>query len=246
MISVHTASERPDLWERGIDSRSVWPEYNLHGDVLNQWWGLLDEELPEFQFVLYDESNDAVVAEGHTGPFAWDGVEQTLPDGIDRVIELIFQQARSRQPVNTLCALAAETPRDSRSRGLAVQILAAMRTLAQRHRLAHLVAPVRPSWKDRYPVTSVENYIRWRRADGQLLDPWMRMHERLGARVATPLPRSLRITGTVAEWESWTGLSFPESGDYVFPEGLATVRIDREADLGSYWEPNVWMVHPDP
>lgn len=37
------------------------------------------------------------------------------------------------------------------------------------------------------------------------------------ARVATPLPRSLRITGTVADWESWTDLAFPESGDYVFP-----------------------------
>jgi len=38
---------------------------------------------------------------------------------------------------------------------------------------------------------------------------------------------------------------FPESGDYVFPEGLAPVHIDRAADRGSYWEPNVWMVHPD-
>ncbi len=63
--------------------------------------------------------------------------------------------------------------------------------------------------------------------------------------LATTLPRSLRITGTVSEWESWTGLVFPESGDYVFPEGLATVRIDIATDQGSYWEPNVWMVHPD-
>jgi hypothetical protein len=53
---MHTAVERPDLWERGIDSALVWPEYNLHGDVLNQWWGLLDEELAELQFVLYDEA----------------------------------------------------------------------------------------------------------------------------------------------------------------------------------------------
>ena len=40
-------------------------------------------------------------------------------------------------------------------------------------------------------------------------------------------------------------MAFPESSDYVFPEGLSTVGIDREADLGSYWEPNVWMVHPE-
>jgi hypothetical protein len=72
----------------------------------------------------------------------------------------------------------------------------------------------------------------------------MRTHERLGARVATPLPRSLRITGTVADWESWTDLAYPQSGDYVFPEGLATVHIDRTADRGSYWEPNVWLIHP--
>ena len=25
--------------------------------------------------------------------------------------------------------------------------------------------------------------------------------------------------------------------------GLATVHIDRERDLGEYWEPNVWIVH---
>ncbi len=44
--------------------------------------------------------------------------------------------------------------------------------------------------------------------------------------------------------ESWTELRFPETGDYVFPAGLATVHIDRDRDLGEYWEPNVWIIHP--
>jgi hypothetical protein len=242
---MHTAAERPDLWERGIASESVWPEYNLHGDELNRWWQHLDAELPDFQFVLYDEANDEVVAEGHTGPFWWDGVDEMLPDGIDAAIEAVFTRTRAGEPVNTLCALAAESPRDGRARGLAVQLLSGMRTIAARHGLDHLVAPVRPAWKERYPLTAIERYVRWRREDGQLFDPWMRVHERLGARVSKPLPRSLRITGTVAQWESWTAMAFPESGEYVFPEGLATVHIDRSADQGSYWEPNVWMVHPD-
>jgi hypothetical protein len=119
-----------------------------------------------------------------------------------------------------------------------------MREVAVRQGLSHLVAPVRPSWKERYPITPIERYVRWRRDDGQLLDPWMRVHERLGARTGPALPRSLLITGTVAEWESWTGMAFPESGEYVFPEGLATLAVDRDEDLGTYWEPNVWMVHP--
>ncbi|MGZ6768464.1 MAG: hypothetical protein ACXVEU_20190 [Nocardioidaceae bacterium] len=243
--TLHTAAERPDLWQRGIPSESVWPEYNLHGDVLNQWWGHLDEELAEFQFVLYDEAADEVVAEGHTGPLWWEGSDEALPDGIDAAIEEVFGRLRAREPVNALCALAAESPRHGRARGLAPQLLQAMRTIGQRQGLTHLVAPVRPSWKERYPLAPIERYVQWRREDGQLLDPWMRVHERLGARVATPLPRSLRITGTVAEWESWTGMVFPESGDYVFPEGLATVHIEIADDRGSYWEPNVWMVHPD-
>jgi hypothetical protein len=244
-LVMHTAAERPDLWERGVPSESVWPEYNLHGDVLNQWWPYLDQELREFQFVLYDEASNTVVAEGHTGPLPWDGRDEHLPDGIDAAIETIFTATRANQPVNTLCALAAETPRDGRVRGLATLLLSSMRELAARQGLVHLVAPVRPSWKHRYPLTPIERYVAWRRDDGQLLDPWMRIHERLGARVATPLPRSMRISGTVTDWESWTEMSFPDSGDYVFPEGLAPVHIDREHDAGLYWEPNVWMVHPD-
>ena len=118
-------------------------------------------------------------------------------------------------------------------------------TSAGRHQLRRLIAPVRPSWRERYPLTPIERYITWRREDGQLLDPWMRLHERLGARVATALPYSMRITGTVRDWEKWTDLALPESGDYVFPHGLAPVSIDRDSDLGTYWEPNVWMIHPE-
>ncbi len=55
----------------------------------------------------------------------------------------------------------------------------------------------------------------------------------------------MQITGTVRDWETWTGLPFPESGSYVFPRGLAVLTVDRDADIGSYWEPNVWMIHPE-
>ena len=46
------------------------------------------------------------------------------------------------------------------------------------------------------------------------------------------------------QWEAWTKLRFPETGDYVFPAGLTTVHIDRDRDLGDYWEPNIWIIHP--
>jgi hypothetical protein len=238
-----TWAERPDLADRGPASADVWPEYNLHGDVFDEYWAAALEELPEFQFALCEEN--AVLAEGHTGPLAWDGDDAALPDGIDDALRQVVGARRSGTPVDTLCALAAEIPVGGRGSGLAAELLRGMTELARRHGLRRVIAPVRPSWKERYPLAPIERYVTWRRPDGRLLDPWMRLHERLGARVATPLPRSMRITGSVAEWERWTGLAFPESGEYVFPHGLAPVTIDREADRGAYWEPNVWMIHPE-
>jgi hypothetical protein len=241
-LVAYTAAERPDLWERGIPSAAVWPEYNLHGDNLNQWWGHLDEELADYQFVLYDEATDEVLAEGHTGPLWWDGSDQSLLSGIDEAIGDVFARTRSGQPVNTLCALAAEIPSESRSRGLAVELLGAMRAVAQRQGLTHLVAPVRPSYKERYPLTPIERYMLWRREDGLLYDPWLRTHERLGAELLDLAPRSSTVTGSRDEWEEWTGLQFPEDGDYVVPRALVPVHF--EGGHGTYVEPNVWMKHP--
>jgi hypothetical protein len=51
----------------------------------------------------------------------------------------------------------------------------------------------------------------------------------------------MRVTGTVAEWEEWTGMHFPEDGDYVVPGALVPVTFAE--GLGVYVEPNVWMRH---
>ena len=124
-------------------------------------------------------------------------------------------------------------PQDLQGRGLSPVAVEAMRKLARRHGLTALIAPVRPNWKERYPLIPIGRYATWTRADGFLFDPWMRVHERAGVTILKPEPRSLRITGTVAEWEEWTEMAFPYSGEYWFPHGLATVEIDCEADSGA-------------
>jgi hypothetical protein len=53
----------------------------------------------------------------------------------------------------------------------------------------------------------------------------------------------MRITGTVADWEAWTGMRFPDSGRYVVPDALVPIDIDTARDLGTYVEPNVWVRH---
>jgi len=243
-LKIVSARERPDLAERaGGRADDVWPEYNKHGDVLNQYWGHLGEVFPEFQFVLYEEAEDEVLAEGHSIPCAWDGTAAGLPDGIDCVIAEGFRLRELDEAPTTLSALAIVILPEHQNKGLSGVMVKAMAGIAAGHGLADLIAPVRPSWKERYPLTPIERYVRWTRDDGMPFDPWIRVHHRLGGEILRPAPQSLRITGTVAEWEEWTEMRFPESGEYVFPNGLTPVVIEREADRGLYFEPNVWMQH---
>jgi GNAT superfamily N-acetyltransferase len=237
-------SERPELWDAISDlSAEVWPEYNQHGETLNYYWDQLYEVFPDWQFVLYHRGDNVVLAEGHTIPVAWDGTDAGLGPGIDATIEAGFRLRAAGGQATTVSALAAEIPPRHQGRRLASVMLRAMAGMARDAGLAHLIAPVRPNLKERYPTIPIERYAHWTRPDGSSFDPWIRMHTRLGARIGPAIPHSLHITGTVGQWESWTGMQFPETGDYVFPAGLATVHIDTDRDLGEYWEPNIWIIH---
>jgi GNAT superfamily N-acetyltransferase len=143
---------------------------------------------------------------------------------------------------STLCAIVAGVLPDYRGTGVASAVLRRMSQLAAAHGLDELIAPVRPTWKERYPLTPMERYMLWRREDGFLYDPWLRTHERLGAELLDLAPRSSTVTGSREEWEEWTGLQFPEDGDYVVPRALVPVHF--EGGHGTYVEPNVWMKHP--
>jgi len=70
-----------------------------------------------------------------------------------------------------------------------------------------------------------------------------RTHRRLGAEVVATAPASQTMTGTVNQWENWAKMPFPDSGDYVIPDGLSTLRVDLDNNKGVYIEPNVWMRH---
>ena len=243
-ITLVRYSERPELWDHTEAlSGAVWPEYNMHGPVLGSYWNRLFDEFPDYQFALFDDEQDEVLAEGHTLPCPWDGSIDGLGDGIDAMTVVAFEAAAAGREPTALCAMAAEVDPRFRGIGLADRMLDAMSQVAREAGFADLVAPVRPSFKERYPITPIERYVAFVRDDGEPFDPWIRTHTRRGGRIVKPIPQSLLITGAVDEWEQWTGMKFPESGDYVFPAGLAPVHIDRAQDLGTYWEPNVWIVH---
>jgi hypothetical protein len=104
-----------------------------------------------------------------------------------------------------------------------------------------VIAPVRPTWKERYPLIPIESYMEWRREDGSHFDPWIRIHEHVGGEIIAAAPESMTICAPVSEWEEWTGSLFPSDGEYVFPGGLATLAV--EEGIGTHVEPNVWILH---
>ncbi|MFD8820972.1 GNAT family N-acetyltransferase [Streptomyces sp. NPDC059605] len=237
-------SERPELWDR-IPERfaGVVPEYNLHGDINGDYWNRLFDDFPEFQFLLYDDEHDVIAGAGRSLPRTWDGTAADLGPGLDDSIARAFADRDAGRAPDALCALGIEVAEDHRGRGLSKVLLDAMADTARRAGLATVLVPVRPTWKERYPLVPIERYAAWTRDDGAPFDPWIRTQVGAGGTLAAASARSSRITGTVAEWESWTGLAFPEDGEYVFPGGLATLRVDRARDLAAYWEPGVWITH---
>lgn len=247
-LRFFSVEQRPDLAERyGAEAEAIWPpgmRWIDHDPACEEYWPRLEVAFPAFQFVGYDEAAGQFLAVGNTVPVAWSGIDAELPDGVPDALRRAFAGGGACATPTALCALLAGIQPSARSHGVSSQVLLHMRALAGQHALEWLIAPVRPTLKARYPLTAMERYATWRRADGQLLDPWLRTHERLGARMAGLAPRGNVFRGTVAQWEEWTGLALPESGRYVVPDALEPLQIDRERDEGVLIEPNVWMVHP--
>jgi hypothetical protein len=243
-LKIVTHVERPDLLDRWYEViRQVWPTFMGKDPICNTHWDGLEQYFPECQTYLIDDQTDELVGKGTTVPVAWDGTVQGLPGGVDDVLLAAVRDREQQPPANVLCALQAGILPQHRGTGLSRVVIGAMRDIAARLGLPDLIAPVRPNQKSLYPLTPIERYAAWRRPDGLPVDAWLRVHARLGAEIVRIAERSMVVPGTVSDWESWTGLVFPDSGPYVVPGALVPLTIDREADQGLYVEPNVWMRH---
>ena len=239
-LETVTLAQRPDLErEFGRAHQASWPTFMLHDPISNRTWHTLHSRFAEFQFLLLE--GEDVVAIGNTMPVRWDGSPGDLPDGVDGVL---VRTVDANEEPSVLSAMAAIVAPGWKGRGVSPLVLQEMRRLARGAGLRCLIGPVRPTLKDRYPLILMEDYMQWRREDGSHFDPWLRVHERLGARILGVADRSMKVPGPVAQWEAWSGMTFPGSGRHIVPGALSPVDIDLERDQGIYAEQNVWMQHP--
>ncbi|MBA2360297.1 MAG: GNAT family N-acetyltransferase [Actinobacteria bacterium] len=232
-------AERRDLLDRRERLSGAFPTFMHHNEPGGRYWLRLYEEHPDFQLGLLD--GDDVIAELHSVPTPWDGSANDLPSGWDEAFNRAFES--DREPT-VLCALAISVLPERRGEGLATRMIEAMREACGAGGLRELIAPVRPTLKERYPLIPIERYVDWRRADGTHFDPWIRIHEQVGGEILAVAPESVVIEAPASEWEEWTGLAFPEDGTFVVEGMLAPLEV--RDGRGCHAEPNVWIRHPVP
>jgi GNAT superfamily N-acetyltransferase len=241
-VEAVVSQDRPDLeQETEAAFRERWPEFIFHDPVSKAYLPRVQEYFRDYDILLLDEGE--VAAGGWGVPLAWDGTVEDLPAGYDEGLVRAVEGKERGRPANTFSFMAAAVARAYDKRGLATAVLTELSARARAEALERVIAPIRPTWKSRYPNVPMSEYATWMREDGLSIDPWIRTHQRMGATILGPAPESMLIEGTVAEWEEWTGMLFPASGEYVVPDALNLVHVDREADRAVYREENLWVEH---
>ncbi|MFG1815773.1 hypothetical protein ACGFIF_18560 [Kribbella sp. NPDC049174] len=240
LIPVAEAPEYDEEAERRF--REDWPEFIFHDLEVRKYSERRAEYFRDLEFYLV--SDDQRLIAGCWGvPIAWDGTIGDLPGGFtDSLVRAVTSYEEGVVP-DTFVLMAAAVRNDEQGKGHASRVISAVRERAADGGLPQVIAPVRPTLKSSYPLTDIASFMSWTREDGLPLDPWVRTHVRLGATILAPAPESQTMTGTVTDWEKWTGMVFPASGSYVIPDGLTLLEIDRATDVGVYREPNIWMRH---
>ncbi|UCG61078.1 MAG: GNAT family N-acetyltransferase [Candidatus Zixiibacteriota bacterium] len=241
---IVTADRKPGLMSLATKvTAQSWPEFMLH-DPVAELFPELWERLPQFQFVFLEPGTDNLIALGNSIPLAWDGDLSELPEtGWDWAMATGIQNCRKGEDPSVLCALQIVVANKYLGRGLSRRAVETMKSIGRANNLKALLAPVRPNVKTSYPLIPIDEYVTWKNDEGLPFDPWMRVHARSGAAIVKVCHQAMRITGTIADWENWTGVKVPSSGRHVIPGALVPVEFDVEADRGIYIEPNVWMHH---
>lgn len=204
--------------------------------------------------------DERVLAAGWGVPLAWTGAPDDLPGGYTDALQwALDDHDRGRTP-DTFVLGAVQVHPDAAGRGVAARLVTALVEHGASEGLTRVIAPLRPTLKARYPLTPIAAYAQWTRADRTRpksqgrrppleppvqapFDPWLRLHLRLGASVIGVAEGSQTFTGSVAQWEAWTGFALPASGAYVVPDALAPLVVDRSADNGVCVEPGIWVQH---
>ena len=233
--------EKIGALQQALGART-WPEFMQHDSIVNKYWPDLYTNFLKFQFALFDK--EEIVAVGNSVCLNWKWQFSELPDtGLDWAMDKADSDFQSGINPNILVGVQILINEKYQSGGISYKMLDIMKEVAGNNGLEAIALPLRPTLKCVYPLISIQHYVSWKNMEGLPFDPWIRVHIKAGGKIVGICNQSMHITGTIAEWEIWAGFEIPESGSYVVDKALVPVVIDRQKDIGTYMEPNVWVIH---
>lgn len=245
-LTITTVAERPEYADRMYEFDDGWPEFMSKDKLANALLYQVAEVFGEYCLAATAEDG-RLVARARSIPFSATepaGRRELYPDGgWDSVMLWGFADRKAGRATNAASALEIAIDVNLRGHGLSSVLLARLRDAAREQGHDALLAPVRPTTKDRQPRTPATEYAVSVREDGLPVDPWLRVHVRAGGTVVKVAPASMVIAGSLAQWRSWTGLPFDRDGDVEVPGALVPVHCDLRHDYAVYVEPNVWVRH---
>jgi GNAT superfamily N-acetyltransferase len=200
--------------------RRGWPEIVFHDAISNEYWSRIYSERPEFQFALVEDGE--LLAEGNSIPVS----------GLPASWRGAFPNAFGGDTPDRLCALAILVDPDHQGKGLSRLMLEHMRALAH-ERGWELVAPVRPSLKHRYPLTPIERYAEWRRADGLSSIPGCAATSGSGPRCSGSRRTRWSRKAPSRSWRNGPASSFPRVAAMSCPERSCRSRSTGSAIAGA-------------
>ncbi len=220
----------------------TWPEFMQHDKTANKYWPYLYNEFLSYQFAISYENQ--IIGICNSVPINWYKPLNDLPvSAIDWSMKKAFDDFNRNLTTNLIIGIQILIDKKYQNRNISYEMIEVLKKIAVNKQIENIAFPVRPTLKCNYPLIPMEEYLKWQNKNGLPFDPWIRVHIKIGGKIVGICRKSMTISGSVSQWEKWTGLIFQSSGDYIIDKALTPIKIDREKNIGIYIEPNVWIIH---
>ncbi|MEM9520999.1 MAG: N-acetyltransferase [Actinomycetota bacterium] len=243
-LTFSTLADRPDLIGQVWAMPDQWDEFMDHDPIGESLFGPVVRSFRQLG-VVATTGDDTIVGHGTAMAFRMDADgRRSLPDrGWDQALIWAHADIVNGVEPDTACALEVSVHTDWLGQGLSEQLFGALRRASAAAGFSTLLAPVRPSAKHLEPDTPMSEYAYRTRDDGLPVDPWLRVHARLGGVIEGMATASQTIAGSLDDWRSWSSVTLEGSGTTVLPGGLVPLHVLADQGVAVYVEPNVWVRH---
>ena len=203
----------------------AFPQIISESEIIQNYWGRLENYFPEFQLFLVSREGD-LVGFINLIPFQFTNSLNELPEGgWDWMLTKGILDFENNELPNFLGGLQVIVRSEYQKLGYSKQILNHSKQVCKSLELQNLIIPIRPTQKHLFPKMSMEAYMNLKNRN-EIYDPWIRTHLKSGAQIIKVCNKSMSVNGDIIFWERILNKKLVESGEYILTGALKPITID--------------------